>query len=662
MKNYKLFLVIMVICMGIPGMVIAKDTCSQENIKIESIELKDKTDIVEEKSPASIENKKIHLGLKMYEVGDYAEYALKVKNSSEDAFYFDEKSLNIDSDYFDYSLKYEGNSNKIEPLEDKTIYLRVELKKEIEKEKYYNGSYINTKLVNLNISDNKESIITNPLTKNNKLLLIVISIIIISTLYFIKNKKHSNIPLFLLGVLLILPFTTYALCKVNLEIEPNIEVVKVKPNPCTYDGELVQGAEYVNGQYTYTYKPTDKTCNNTWSGGRWIENCVTNEYGDGWGVILTDKESTEPVTTKLCTSINDKPIVYMKNTFALTKATSIDLSSFDTSNVVSMYEMFMGSSRDKNNFKELDLSSFDTSKVTDMDYMFQYLTLDYIDLTTFEVSNVETIRGIFYGANLKNALLEGVDFRNLKDAYSAFYSANIENLNLRNIKTEKLETTNMMFMLAKIKNTIDMSSFAKTNLKDMFEMFMLFEGEEVILNGMDTSNVTDMDYLFQDAKVKKIDLRNIDTSSVKTMKEAFARTEADEILFPNKFSFDENASLSRMFNSTKTPKIDISGMDTSNVSDMNNMFSYTTTKEIVLSSKFTNNGINTVYGMNSMFYRVNIKYLDLTSFDINKIPSGATILNDVNIDTIYVKTEEDAEWYRNNGTYNPNNYNYVVKK
>ncbi len=36
---------------------------------------------------------------------------------------------------------------------------------------------------------------------------------------------------------------------------------------------------------------------------------------DGWGVQLTDKESTEPVTSELCTTINGKPIASMSYMF-----------------------------------------------------------------------------------------------------------------------------------------------------------------------------------------------------------------------------------------------------------------------------------------------------------------------------------------------------------
>ena len=57
------------------------------------------------------------------------------------------------------------------------------------------------------------------------------------------------------------------------------------------------GTKYVNGQYTYIYKMI--------LSGSYTESI----YKDGWSVILTNKESTEPVTSKLCTYINDKPII-----------------------------------------------------------------------------------------------------------------------------------------------------------------------------------------------------------------------------------------------------------------------------------------------------------------------------------------------------------------
>ena len=121
----------------------------------------------------------------------------------------------------------------------------------------------------------------------------------------------------------------------------------------SYATELTQGMEYRNGQYTYRYMQEDE-------GGAW-----NNISDDGWGVTLTDKDSTAKVDTALCTSINGKPIVSMSSMFACSNATELDLSSFDTSNVTDMSYMF-----DSIYATELDLSGFDTSNVTNMSGMF----------------------------------------------------------------------------------------------------------------------------------------------------------------------------------------------------------------------------------------------------------------------------------------------------
>ena len=147
---------------------------------------------------------------------------------------------------------------------------------------------------------------------------------------------------------------------------------------CTYDGELTQGAEYVNGQYTYRYMQEGAS-----SG--WQNIAIT-----GWGVQLTNKTSNVAVTSELCTYINNLPIVSMANMFYNSQATSLDLSSFDTSNVTNMYGMFLRSQA-----TTLDLSSFNTSNVIDMSGMFFNSQATTIDLSNFDTSNVITMELCF---------------------------------------------------------------------------------------------------------------------------------------------------------------------------------------------------------------------------------------------------------------------------
>ena len=67
-------------------------------------------------------------------------------------------------------------------------------------------------------------------------------------------------------------------------------------------------------------------------------------------------------------------------------ATTIDLSSFDTSNVTNMLGMFSGSQA-----TTLDLSSFDTRKVNNMNEMFYGSQATTLDLSSFDTSSVSVM-------------------------------------------------------------------------------------------------------------------------------------------------------------------------------------------------------------------------------------------------------------------------------
>lgn len=149
---------------------------------------------------------------------------------------------------------------------------------------------------------------------------------------------------------------------------------------CKYDGELSQGSEYVNGQYTYRYKQ-ESDLSNGWQ----------NITLDGWGVTLTDKTSKDEVNSELCTYINDKPVVSMYGMFSDSEAKSIDISSFNTSNVVNMGCMFFSVL----NISSISTNSFDTSNVVDMSYMFSSTQISSIDLNTFNTSNVTNMKMLF---------------------------------------------------------------------------------------------------------------------------------------------------------------------------------------------------------------------------------------------------------------------------
>ena len=264
---------------------------------------------------------------------------------------------------------------------------------------------------------------------------------------------------------------------------------------CTTPDKLVSNLKFVDGQYTYTYNGSN-----------------------GWSVVLTDKESTDPVTTELCETVNDKPIVSMEVMFQDSKATSIDLSSFDTSKVTTMRSMFDSSAATE--IKGLE--NFNTSNVTGMDQMFSGSKVTTLNLSSFDTSNV----------------------------------------------------TNMRYMFTSSQATsIDVSSFDTTNVTDMNWMFAYSAATEIKgLKNFNTSNVTNMSSMFQGSKAISIDLSSFDTSKVTDMRSMFEDSAAIEIKGLENFDTSKVTNMSYMFSRSKATSLDLSSFDTTNVTDMSKMF------------------------------------------------------------------------------------------
>ena len=292
----------------------------------------------------------------------------------------------------------------------------------------------------------------------------------------------------------------------NISSGTTEEPAKPVDTACTFNGELKQGAEFVSGQYTYRYKQrkTDSSWNN-----------ISN---DGWGVTLTNKNSTDAVTTKLCNSINGKPIVSMSYMFEKSNAVTIDTSSFDTSNVTDMSKMFFLADA-----KELDLSNFGTSNVTNMNAMFAY-------------SKATTING------------------------------------LNKFNTNKVTNMGYMFSWSSV-NTIDLSSFNTSNVTTMQNMFETSNATAIIgLNKLNTSKVVNMYGMFWNTKVTTLDLSSFNTSNVTDMSFMFNGSEAATIKGLKKFNTSKVTNMNGMFSATQLSTLDLSNFNTSNVTDMSKMF------------------------------------------------------------------------------------------
>ena len=278
---------------------------------------------------------------------------------------------------------------------------------------------------------------------------------------------------------------------------------------CTTIDTLTQGLKYVNGQYTYAYKQEGYYAS---SGLSW-----SNMANNGWGVQLTDKASTDAVTSSLCTYINNKPVVSMAYMFSKSKATTLDVSNFDTSKVTNMHFMFFDSQA-----TTLDVSNFDTSKVTDMFGMFSGTKATTIDVSNFDTSKVTSMRQMF---NKSQAI-----------------TIDVSNFDTSNV-------TDMQFMFSNSQATIlDLSSFDTSSVINMSSMFFYSKATTLDLSNFDTSNVTNMVAMFDHSKATTLDLSNFNTSKVTDMSNMFnSATNLKTIYASDKFNTDNVTNSSSMF-------------------------------------------------------------------------------------------------------------------
>ena len=206
---------------------------------------------------------------------------------------------------------------------------------------------------------------------------------------------------------------------------------------------------------------------------------ITNTGADIKKVISTNKNVTD-----------------MSGMFALSEATSLDLSEFNTSNVEYMDAMFSNVKA-----KSLDLSSFDTSKVTQMNSMFYETESLTLDLSSFDTSNVTEMGGMFVGSKA------------------------IE-LNLSNFDTSKVTIMNEdkndnngidagMFERSEAKKIILGKKFTANKVENFNKMFFNSKVTEIVgLNNLNPSNATRMTNMFSNTKsLNSLDLSSFDTTN-----------------------------------------------------------------------------------------------------------------------------------------------------
>ena len=242
-----------------------------------------------------------------------------------------------------------------------------------------------------------------------------------------------------------------------------------------------------------------------------------------------EKEGTYSIILKLKDGIKDCGFMFCD----CDNIVSIDLSSFNSENIIKMNSMFSRCG----NLKNINFSSFDTGRVTDMSCMFfGSKNLEDIDLSSFDTRNVINIENMFASCdNLKNIDLSSFDTRNVINMLGVFMNCeNLLHINLSSLDTKKVTDMSHMFHNCyKLKN-INLSSFDGKNLKNI--EYICSDCKS--LSSIDLSFIKDANNLHMAGFIS--DCSNLKTLKInKNIYEIFKKDGDKEIENPNKFFLGE---------------------------------------------------------------------------------------------------------------------------
>ena len=194
--------------------------CDTSKVYIDSITIDKEKGNVLELEDATAKDKKVNLNLRMSTKDDEILYKVVLKNESNEDYEINKNSININSDYLEYSLESDNN-NIIKANSSRTINLRVKYKTEVDPSKFVNGVYQDNVTMKVNLrSDDTPS---NPNT-GLPYIIIISSILLLSGITLIIYKKKKLSTLMILIGLILLPVGVNALCTCEIIVDSKVVI------------------------------------------------------------------------------------------------------------------------------------------------------------------------------------------------------------------------------------------------------------------------------------------------------------------------------------------------------------------------------------------------------------------------------------------------------
>lgn len=288
---------------------------------------------------------------------------------------------------------------------------------------------------------------------------------------------------------------------------------------------------------------------------------------------------------------------------------SIDLSNFDTRNVVDMSYMF--SSRitlfdnpaNAPKIKNLDLSMFNTEKLEDASAMFQELFfLESLKIPNFNTPNLKKMDMMFSGlANLRELDISNLKTNNVNSMVLTFAgTTGLNSVDFSEMDTSKVERFIATFEGSTINNSI--SALNTSSAKAVNRMFYKANSlEDIDLSGFDVSKVKSLNNIFIESEFKSLNISNWNAVSALTMDEMFREAKIPNgINFGSYFNASNVTSAKSMFEEATINELNLSPMDVGKVKNFRSAFLESRIKRLDLSGWNT----SSVTNMSKMFYQM----------------------------------------------------------
>lgn len=228
---------------------------------------------------------------------------------------------------------------------------------------------------------------------------------------------------------------------------------------------------------------------------------------------------------KLHLPINSSTCSFM---FVDSNVHEIDLTEFDTTNVVNMDYMFLkadlgdrlkvnSSTTTQDNGADRNILTFNTEGVTSMSGMFKDCKVKHLDLSSLRTHNVTDFSDMFYNCDsLIDLNVDGFDTSNAEDFNGMFHGCNkLTQLNVKHFNTNSVLHMSYLFSGCRRLKVIDLEGWNFSQVSDANEMFGYCEKLEKIIANFNFKMIKGMAFMFDCCtKLSEVDLTHSDLSHV----------------------------------------------------------------------------------------------------------------------------------------------------